>query len=218
MSYYDEDFYVEPSKFEEQIEELKFHLASSVQKKYLDEMDALRKENESLREFRDNKEAHDLELRQAKAEYQAKMRDAERQANKKKLKDLLRLFSVVGYRPKAEYQQKPKCDKCDNDRKIHFISPSGRKMTEDCACAIKTPVYSPAAVQMISFYAGDVLCEMYFERTDEGRDYDRYDFIADLYDRNKPPFEKINRYRVVFLNEEDCRKYCDWLNEQEAQP
>ena len=28
-------------------------------------------------------------------------------------------------------------------------------------------------------------------------------------------FEKGNWYRAVFLYEEDCQKYCDWLNEKE---
>lgn len=66
MNYYDEDFYTQPCEFEEKIEELKTALALSVKKKFLDEMEALRKENESLREFRDQKKAYDQELAQAK--------------------------------------------------------------------------------------------------------------------------------------------------------
>ena len=218
MSYYDEDFYMELSEFEEQIEEMKASLASSVQKKFLDEMDALRKENELLREFRDHKEAYERELRQVKAEYNVKMRDAQREADRKRLKDLLSLFSVIGYRPKPEYKQGPKCDKCDDNRKIHFISPSGREMTESCPCAVTTPVYSPKKVPLVSFYAGKELNDVYFERVDENIDYDRYDYIAYLYDKGQRPFEKINQYRVVFLDVEECQKYCDWLNEQEEKP
>ena len=98
MNYYDEDFYTQPCEFEEKIEELKTALALSVKKKFLDEMEALRKENESLREFRDQKKAYDRELAQAKQQYEIKMREAESIANRKKLKDLLSLFSVTGYR------------------------------------------------------------------------------------------------------------------------
>lgn len=217
MCYCDENFYREPSEFEEEIEKLKAALASSVQQKFLDEMDALRRENELLRDFRDEKEAYDRELAQAKAQYEAKRREAEMQANRKKLKDLLALFSVTGYRVWTNYVQGPKCDKCDKDRKIHYVSPAGRKMTEDCTCAVQTPIYSPKEVSLVSFYASDKLSSMYFERESEDRDYDRYDMCAELYDRHEDiTFEKINKYRVVFLKMEDCQRYCDWLNEVEA--
>ena len=217
MNYYDEDFYTQPCEFEEKIEELKTALALSVKKKFLDEMEALRKENESLREFRDQKKAYDRELAQAKQQYEIKMREAESIANRKKLKDLLSLFSVTGYRVHTEYVPGPKCDKCDDERKIHYISPAGRKMTEDCLCAAKTPIRSPKEVALVSFIASDKLSSTYFDRTSEDRDYDRYDLCAELYDRDEKPFEEINQYRVVFLKKEDCQRYCDWLNETEAQ-
>ena len=218
MNYFDEEFYEEPCEFEEQINELKTALASSVQQKFLAEMDALRKENESLKDFRDKKKAYDQELAQAKAQYEAKMRDAERTVARKRLKDLLAMFSVTGYRVHTEYVYGPKCDRCDGNRKIHYSSPAGRKMTEDCLCAVKTPVYSPKEVPLVSFIASDKLSTMYFDRTDKDRDYDRYDMCAELYDGDKElPFEKINWYRAVFLKKEDCQRYCDWLTEVEAQ-
>jgi len=121
MSYFDDEFFYEPSEFEMQIAELKTALVSAVKKEFLDEMDTLRKENESLREFRDNKEIYDLELEQLKDQYERKMRDAEREANKKKLKDLLALFSVTGYRVAHELKREPKCDKCDEYRKYILL-------------------------------------------------------------------------------------------------
>jgi len=217
MNYYDEDFYTQPCEFEEKIEELKTALALSVKKKFLDEMEALRKENESLREFREQKKAYDQELAQAKQQYEIKMREAESIANRKKLKDLLSLFSVTGYRVHTEYVPGPKCDKCDDERKIHYISPVGRKMTENCLCAAKTPIHSPKEVALVSFIASDKLSSTYFDRTSEDRDYDRYDLCAEVYDKDKKPFEEISKYRVVFLKKEDCQRYCDWLNETEAQ-
>lgn len=217
MCYYDEDFYAEPCEFEEQVEELKVALAASVQKKFLDEMEELRKENESLKEFRDQKKAYDRELAQAKAQYEAKMRDAEMKVARKKLKDLLSLFAVTGYRVHTEYVYGPKCSRCDDKRKIHYVSPAGRKMVEDCLCATKKPVYSPKEVPLVSFTASDKLSTMYFDRTEKG-EYDRYDLCADVYDGDKTvPFEKLNQYRAVFLSKEDCQRYCDWLNEMEGQ-
>lgn len=209
--YYDEDFYEKPCEFGNQIEGLKIALASSVKQKFLDEMDALRKENEALREFRDERDAYYRELEQAKEQYEINARRAEKAASRKRLKELLSTFSVSGYRVSVEYKCGPKCDKCDGDRKIHYVSPAGRKMVEDCLCASKVPSYSPREVPLVSFDASDGLSSLYFEMTDTG-DYDRYDKRADLYDEKKPPFSEINLYRAVFLKKDDCMRFCDWLN------
>lgn len=44
------------------------------------------------------------------------------------------------------------------------------------------------------------------------------DDYQDVVDRvyKGEPFEKINDWNVVFLNKEDCEKYCTWKTEQEA--
>lgn len=214
--YYDDEFYTEPSEFDEEIESFKEALSKSIQKKFLDEMEELREENISLREFRDNKERYEQELKAAKAEYQRKMQDAERQANQKKLKDLLNTFAVVGYRAELEYRQGPKCDKCDDNRKIHFVSPMGRNMTEECSCAKRIRTYSPKEVRMLKFYAGKEIFNTYFEQTNRDRDYESYSFVAQIYDKTKKPFEDVNYFSTVFLQEDDCRQFCNWLNEQEA--
>lgn len=210
-----EYFFEVPGEFDEQIENLKEAISSSIQKKFLNEMEQLRKENESLRYFRDKKEECERELKKAKDEYERKTREAERNADKKKLKELLYLLAATGYRVDSKYKKGPKCDKCDDKRKIHFVSPMGRQMEEDCSCAKSTVFYYPKEVPIISFSAGRELGNVYFERTDGGYDYDSYSLCADLYDKKQEPYEKLNWYHIVFLKEEDCRKYCDWLNEQE---
>lgn len=216
MSYYDEDFYMEPSEFEEEIETLKESISKSIQKKFLDEMKALRAENETLWEFRDNKEKYERELKAAKAEYKYKMQQAESQANKKKLKDLLSTFAVTGYRPEPKYKQGPKCDRCDENRRFHFVSPMGRKMTEECSCAKSIRSYSPKEVRLIEFYAKKELGSTYFERVREDEECDRYSLCAQIYEKDMEPFEDVNWYYAVFLDKDNCQKYCDWLNEREA--
>lgn len=216
MSYYDYDFYEGPTEFDMQVEEFKSALASSVRKEFMEEMDALKKENEELREFRDRKKEYERELREAKAEYRRKMQDAERQANRKKLKDLLSTFAVTGYRVNPEYKKGPKCDRCDEDRKIHFMSPMGRNMTEDCSCAKNTCTYSPKEVHLLKFYVEKELSDTYFEQVGKEEYYDSYSLCAEVYDKNRTPFEDVNWFYTVFLTEDDCQKYCDWLNEREA--
>lgn len=212
MSYYDCDFFEEPFEFNMQVEEFKSSLASSVRKEFLEEMAALKKENEELREFRDNKKKYEQELREAKAEYQRKMEEAERNANNKKIKDLLRTFSVIGYRASQEYKQGPKCDRCDDYRRFHFVSPMGRNMTEECSCAKKICTYSPKEVKLLRFHAGKEIVDTYFEQVGVDEVYDSYSLCAQIYDKTKKPFEDINWVYTVFLQEDDCQKYCDWLN------
>jgi len=175
MSYYDEDFYMEPSEFEEEIETLKESISKSIQKKF-----------------------------------------AESQANKKKLKDILSAFAVTGYRPEPKYKQGPKCDRCDENRRFHFVSPMGRKMTEECSCAKSIRSYSPKEVRLIEFYAKKELGSTYFERVREDEEYDRYSLCAQIYEKDMEPFEDVNWYYAVFLDKDNCQKYCDWLNEREA--
>lgn len=94
MSYYDFDFHEVLSELDMQAEKFKSFLVSSMREEFLDEMAALIKENEELREFRDNKKKYEQELREAKAEYQRKIEEGERNANSKKAKDLLRTFPL----------------------------------------------------------------------------------------------------------------------------
>ena len=48
MSYYYDDFYNEPSEFDEKMEELKESLAGAVKSEFLEEMERLKKENKKL--------------------------------------------------------------------------------------------------------------------------------------------------------------------------
>lgn len=200
MSYYDFNYYEELSEFDMQVEKFKSSLVSSMREEFLDEMAALIKENEELREFRDNKKKYEQELREAKAEYQRKIEEAERNANSKKAKDLLRTFSVIGYRANPEYKQGPR----------------GRNMTEKCSCAKETCIYSPKEVKLLRFYAGKEIVDTYFEQVGRDEVYDSYSLCAQIYDKTKKPFVDINWVYTVFLQEDDCQKYCDWLNKKEA--
>lgn len=95
MSYYDYEFYNELSEFDEQIKEFKAALVSSIKEEFLDEMERLRKENESLREFRDKKEEYEREFIEIKTEYERKIKNIERGADKKNLKAFLVIFMLL---------------------------------------------------------------------------------------------------------------------------
>ena len=61
-----DDFYNEPSEFEEQIEEFKQSLMDSVKEEFTDEMELLRKENKRLQDIK-------FRMREIEAEHQKKI-------------------------------------------------------------------------------------------------------------------------------------------------
>ena len=212
-----DDFYDEPSEFEAEICEFKAALREAVKREFLEKMAALEKENASLREFRDKKQEYDRELAKMRREYDAAMASAKREAERMRANDIVRTLCSTGYRPKAFYTERPKCDRCNERRQIVYISPMGRKCTEDCKCAKKYVHYEPKEVALFQFgVRRGGLGSQYFERTEEDRDFDSYSFIANLYERNEEKaFDKVNSWNVVFEEEANCKAYCDWRNEQE---
>ena len=66
--WYDEDFYDEPSEFEEQVENLKESLSKSIKNEFMEEMERIKKENKTLQGIRDHFE-------QIKRDYEQKKRE-----------------------------------------------------------------------------------------------------------------------------------------------
>lgn len=169
------------------------HAYQEKESKEIHEIDTLQKENESLRETLKN-------------------------ADERKLRDLLSQVMFTGYRVDMKHIQRPKCDKCDEYRQIHFVSPTGRNMTEDCLCATAVVRHSPKEVSLVSFNVSDKVSSFY-AKVYNSKDsyYDKYNICTDLYDKDKEQsFESLNKYKIVFLNKDDCQAYCDWLNEYDA--
>ena len=116
----DYDFYDEPSEFEMQIEEFKQGLMRAVKQEILDEMESLREENMELQTFKREKDQMKREHRDALVDLQIKANDAEKKANRKKLVEVFGEYLTVAWGVLDDYVALPKCDKCDDQRYIHF--------------------------------------------------------------------------------------------------
>lgn len=210
---YSWDDYYEPSEFEIQVEELKQSIIENVRDQIKNKIASLEKENAELQEIKKN-------WKQIKAEHDATMRElrfktevAEREAKRLRAKEILDSISSVGYRVHYEYVKPPKCDKCDDQRYIHFISPLGREMKEKCTCDQGYKVYSPKEEKLLRFYATETINSMYYSSRDS--DGDMWELRSDVYKELPDNLEKINEYSAVFVNKEDCQTYCDWKNNNE---
>ena len=232
--YYDyDDYFGEPSEFEMQIEEFKDSLRDAVKDEIKSEIESLKKQLIELEEFRDERD----KLIQ---EYEAKIRKVEREASdavraakeseekckKARLYQLLGDYLTVGWKVGYSWEYGEKCDKCDDKRKIHFTSPQGKEYEEDCQCAKRYYRYFPQEATLSKIYVKkknfwnddrvDFYNRYYTVESKADDDYDcYYESTSSVYEHGDIDFEEVKSYNAVFLNEEDCQKYCDWKTAQE---
>lgn len=224
-----EDYYSEPSEFEQQIDEFKESLMKVVKEEHQNEINRLRKENEDLQETKKN-------FNSIKKDYESKIRELENEkqklesnAKRMRLEELFEgEFNVILYRPYDKTMYHQKCNKCDDDRKVKFSSPSGKEYKEDCNCAKGFRKYSPSPYYCSEFRVnrrrdkGELPLLMWYKKyNDYSSDYDGYtydssDLIKTIYseDMDYETIKKEYSYSIYFKSEVDCQKYCDWLNEQ----
>lgn len=119
MYYYD-DFYDEPSEFEKMIDEFKESLAKSVKEEYMAKMVRLEKENAELQDVKNNFEAIKYEHKQKMQELNHKIAKSKDEVRRERLSILMQDFEVVMYKVVTSRIEKPKCDKCNANRKKDF--------------------------------------------------------------------------------------------------
>ena len=227
--YYDyDDYWAELSEFDQQIEEFKDSLRNSVKDEIKEKITSLENELSELKEFRDEKDKFiqecESKVREAKREAEVAIRTAkesEEKWKKARLHQLLGDYLTVGWKVGNSWEYGEKCNKCDENRKIHFTSPQGKKYTEDCQCAKRHYKYFPKEATLCKFYVRKENFgwddNRYYTVVDCDDDYDRYERADHVYTSSDDiDYEKVNSYNAVFLNEEDCQKFCDWKNKQEA--
>lgn len=221
MSYYDPEFYDEPSEFEQQVDEFKNALINSVKEKYINEMDRLKRENLELQEVKRNFNNIQNEYKKKENQLRIEREHMEREVRQQRLTELMKDFNVIMYRATTKYVYKSKCNKCDENRQIHFTSPQGKEMTEECECAKGKNKYVPSEHYCYEFkidnYNNNNNMLMWFKMNHEN-DYDWCGYesstlVKTVYNTDMK-FEDIDIYNTYFKSKDDCQKYCDWLNRE----
>lgn len=157
------------------------------------------------------------EHRDALVDLQIKANDAEKKANRKKLVEVFGEYLTVAWGVLDDYVALPKCDKCDDQRYIHFKSPSGKNLSERCACDKKKHKYVPQELSLVRFYAmrkdrqgNDDHVERHYRALRCLSEHDEYEESSNIY--NGEEFANVRRCGIVFFDKEKCQEYCDWLN------
>lgn len=212
---YDE-FYDEPSEFDIQIEDWKNTLRESVKKEYKEEMERLRKENAELYDIKKEWKERIAELDRKKYEMEKTILEAEKKAKKARLNELLEPLRETAYGYEYEYNYvRDKCNKCDEYGYIHYKSPQGRDVKEKCDCRKKICVYHPVEAKVVRIaqyrYQKEPSIVFQFSRRTEEIDNDDICEAWEIYRGQE--FKDINAWSgIIFLNKEDCERFCEYLN------
>lgn len=222
MSYYDEDFYYEPSEFDYQVNEFKEALMKSVKEEFISKMERLEKENKELQFIKQNWERITRDYDNKKYQLELERQDLERKARRERLSVLMKDFEVIMYRIDYRNELPPKCNKCDDNRKINYKTPLGKDAHEDCDCRNGKIVYYPKDYICSEFKIdrdGNKIIAWYkinkIDRDDEYVGYDSSTFAEVIYHEGLK-YEDIKKYGTFFKTKEECQGYCDWLNAKES--
>lgn len=229
MSWYEDDFYNEPSEFEMQVEEFKESLEKSIKSEFLEEMERLKEENRKLQGIRDNFEQVKRDYERKKSECDRAMRNAEDRAKRMKAEELMEKFKTFLWNPDWEYLYGPKCDKCDKNRHIEITLPSGKKVNDDCGCGNgKAKVMFPKRMVRYELANRDhSIVAWYTACGKEGERYYKLDYASTVYaERNivEPgtSFDVLeardDQWNIFFTTREECLAYCEYLNEKNHVP
>lgn len=157
------DYWESESEYDAMAEDLKNALRKSVKDEITKRIEKLETENLELKGKLSNLSELEREALRAKAKYEressAAKSEALGQVRKEKLVDLLaaideRLFTVerIGH-------VREKCDRCDDGRRLHYVTPRGKEAYESCDCAQRDYRWEPveAAAHEVSRRDGALL-------------------------------------------------------------
>lgn len=222
MGYYDEDFYQEPSEFEMQIEEFKQSLLNSVREDYKRRMEELVEENNQLQQVKMDFEAIKRDFKNKEMQLENERRTMLQSVRKERLSELTKDMQVILYKATTKGTKKPKCVKCDNHRRIHYLTPSGKAAYEFCECNEMTYRYEVEEFIRVEFNIRNSKMNAWYQVRPSSSGSDEYARLdgssqyADCIYKEGMDLENTKPYNVFFKNAEDCQKYCDYLNSKEV--
>ena len=224
------DFYKDIDEFEEAILELKDKLKASIMDEWLDKMAALEKENAELRYIKENfesiKQSFEEEKRACQNEMNKVIATAEKNARNSRFKDLLKDLQSEYWRVNTRTVLPPKCDKCDENRNVHYITPLGREAKEKCVCSQGKIKYIPEKLYICEIELKDgngnnvnAWYKPVFSLSDD--EYLKYapDYLNKsriVNDQSDYSVMKTSEYKWIFTTEEKCKAFCDYLNEEKC--
>lgn len=218
MNKYDEYMFNPSTEFDEQIEELKDSLRSSVKGEFLERIAELEKELAELKELKENWDEKVNEINKEKRELEKARSEAKKEAEKIRLSELLAdCFKEAWSVTKKYYYPNEKCDECDEEGYITFLSPQGREFKDKCKCRQRKMEYILTKSDVVKIrQEKNFKPEIYFKYLSH-TNAEHYEEIASVYFADNKPFNDIEIYTKIFFDKEKAQAYCDWLNQKQEE-
>lgn len=220
-----EDFYDEDCDcFDSTIIELKEQLRKEVKEEIQEKMKALEKENKELQSVKENweeiKQKYENKINEVEREKQSILDNVKNEIYDATLKDLFEncTFFKQIYQVDCDYEKQPKCDKCDENRKLTVIDSYGREHKVDCKCAESKEIFFAKRNGRINIYVQkDAGKNNFMFKVKNKSDYEygweiSKEDILEKFDKNKVK----EYYNTYFTTIEEAQKYADYLNIIEA--
>lgn len=188
-------------------------------------MNRLRAENEKLQGVKEHFEEVKKDYEKKKDECDRIIRNAEYNAKKMRLSELMKDHKVVKWKVDRELVYGPKCCKCNSNRSIEVRLPSGRIAEDECECKTKSKYYYYPKMYVLSeftdrYRCGEIVAHYTEERSSHGDDvyYERYTCTICDSSTEEDKKEAIRTLsdkvrEILFDQEEKCQEVCDRLND-----
>lgn len=220
MTWDPDDFYNESNEFDQQIDEFRQTLLKAVKTNFITKMELLEKDNAELQEVKKNFDQIKRDYKDKERQLENERNQMERKIRNERLNQLMSDFEIILYTARSNRVLPPKCDMCNEKRRIPFTTPLGKEISEECECSVGKQVYYPEEFGCTEFYidrSGNKVGGIYRKRDYSDDGYRDSGVSPDALYEVGMEYEKLNYYSTYFRSQEECQKYCDWLTEQKEE-
>lgn len=212
---FDDEQYYEPTEADEIFLEAREKLINSLKGSVKQHLKNVSLENEKLR-----KQIQKLESKLNESNWSLQQLKKEKSnfaevARKERLSDLLKDFQVERFMVASSTKYNQKCNKCDDERYVHYKTPLGKDQKELCDCNDDSAiVYEVKSVVVTEFALNDngSKFRLWYKRNTSGKD--EYYTSTNFYELSSDglSYESLNKHSAIFDSLDACQAYCDWLN------
>lgn len=201
-------------EFNNEIDSFRESLKTAVKKEITDELAKLRTENRDLRDKVANLDSLEKEAQNKIRQAQNELDTATHRAASMKADEMFKYLEETKYIVTRVPHDQPKCGKCNDDRKLPFIYPSGKEGHEMCECAKAKYEWEPgeAIGTSIDIRNRDL---MIWYRPYSTREDDYHSMSGDIKKPyNGEDFETIesDKYKILFNDKATASRFAAYLN------
>lgn len=216
FNYYD---YFDPSEADEIIAEASNKLMNHLKTEVSNKLEQVIKENEELKRENNKLKNNLYEYQNKINEYYARERTLEQDFMKKKWSELSDKLTMTVWVISYESRRKPKCNCCNDNRKIIFTDANNNEYEVSCKCNQSVTIRVPKEHKLTKMYIHkdrykELYTECYYFDV-ENPERDDYTCVR----KGREPITELpedlstlDTWQLSFATRELAQIYCDWKN------